>query len=265
MDKQITERIQKFLQTEKPTDADVIDGAKLLLQISPTRYRGLYNSVLRRPQAFLPWVRTDLNKQLGIRRRGLEISQVEQYNRDTVKQVEKTLSVAPENVSPEYTAIPTLGTRGRRSDHDSLPEDVRALWDKNADRWKQLAKYHYQLAQMIVKPGYAPCDGNELCFQLRQIDEAMREDYERYDSWKPSDGEPKKQAPADSVEVFTDNVKTIQNARTAISRGLSRKSQTEDSLMKIQEAVNTLFALKQAIKPETADKLTALGITIPQL
>ena len=118
---------------------------------------------------------------------------------------------------------------------------------------------------MIAKPGYAPCDGNELCFQMRQIDDALRKDYETYDSWQPSAaGQSSEDAKPDSVDVFTNNVKVIQNARTAVSRGLARKTQNEESLKNIQSAVNTLFALKQVVKPVTVEKLKAIGITIPQ-
>ena len=195
---------------KKPSDEQIIEGANLLLRLDPSRNRGLYNSAMRRPQSLLAWIRTDLKKYLGIRQRGLEVSQVEHYNKASLKGVEKTLSYIPDSVSlaaepAPRTGIPELGVRGRRKDHDALPEDIRLLWDKNADRWKQLAKMHYQLAQMVAKPGYAACDGNELCYQMRKLDDSIREDYKRYDSWQPSSA-PKKQGKkqADSVDNFTD-------------------------------------------------------------
>ena len=270
MDKLFTEQIQQFLQLKKPSDEQIIEGAKLLLRLDPSRNRGLYNSAMRRPQSLLAWIRTDLKKYLGIRQRGLEVSQVEHYNKASLKGVEKTLSYIPDSVSlaaepAPRTGIPELGVRGRRKDHDALPEDIRLLWDKNADRWKQLAKMHYQLAQMVAKPGYAACDGNELCYQMRKLDDSIREDYKRYDSWQPSSA-PKKQGKkqADSVDNFTDSMKTIQTARTTVSRGLGRKTQNEETLKNIQEAVNTLISLKQTFKPATVDKLKAIGITIPK-
>ena len=270
MDKLFTEQIQQFLLLKKPTDAQIIEGATLLLRLDPSRNRGLYNSAMRRPQSLLAWIRTDLRKYLGIRQRGLEVSQVEHYNKESLKGVVKTLSYIPDSVSlaaepAPRTGIPELGVRGRRKDHDALPEDIRLLWDKNADRWKQLAKMHYQLAQMVAKPGYAACDGNELCYQMRKLDDSIREDYKRYDSWQPSSA-PKKQEKkqADSVDNFTDSMKTIQTARTAVSRGLGRKTQNEESLKNIQEAVNTLISLKQTFKPATVEKLKAIGITIPK-
>ena len=258
MDKNITIKIQEFLQTKNPTDAQIIEGATLLLQLSPARNRAVYNSTLRRPKSMLPWVRADLKKYLGIRKRGLEISDVEKYNKETVARIEESLSVVPEGVaSSDASQVPIAGTRGRRQDHDQLPKDIQDIWDKNKDRWQMMRKYHAQLAIMIAKPDYAPCDGNELCYQLRNLDTDLRKDYDRYDNYKPGEKNPE---PKSGV---TDKMKTVQNARSAISRGLSRKKQTEETLKTIQDAVNTLVELKQVMKPVTIDKLKAIGIEVP--
>ena len=274
MDQILTAKIYNFLQLEEPTEAQIIEGATLLLQCNPNRERGVYNSAMRRPKAMLPWIRTDLKKYYDIRQRGLTTPEVEKFNKETVALVEETLSMVPDGVAQEgedgAPAVHLIGTRGIRDDHDRLPEEIKAIWGRNAERWKKMSRLHFQLAQMIAKPDYAPCDGNELCYQLRQVDTDLRNDYQIYDSYaietaKPENSIGNDDDKADSVDIFTDNVKTIQNARTAISRGLGRNTpHTEDSLKKLQDAVNTLFALKQTIKPETMDKLKAVGISIPQ-
>jgi len=222
----------------------------------------------------LPWIRTDLKKYYDIRQRGLTTPEVEKFNKETVALVEETLSMVPDGVAQEgedgAPAVHLIGTRGIRDDHDQLPEDIKAIWERNAERWKKMSRLHLQLAQMIAKPDYAPCDGNELCYQLRQMDTDLRNDYQIYDSYviysDTTDGSSAgDDNQTDRVDDFTDNVKTIQNARTAIARGLGRKTpHTEESLGKLQDAVNTLFALKQTIKPETVEKLKAVGVSIPQ-
>lgn len=270
MDQILTAKIHNFLQLKNPTEAQIIEGATLLLQCNPNRERGIYNNALRRPRATLPWIRTDLKKYYDIRQRGLTTPEVENFNNETVKRVEQTLSLVPSGVAQpggDAPIVPVLGTRGMRADHDQLPPEVQAIWERNAERWQKMGRLHFQLAQMIAKPGYAPCDGNELCYQLRQVDDDLRNDYEIYDTYDVVNTvvSSNSDATQDSVEVFTDNVKTIQNARTAISRGLGRKTpHTEDSLQKLQNAVNTLFALKQAIKSETIEKLKAIGVSIPE-
>ena len=269
MDQILTAKIYNFLQLENPTEKQVIEGATLLLQCNPNRERGIYNTAMRRPMATLPWIRTDLKKYYDIRQRGLTTPEVEKFNNETVSRVEQTLSLVPSGVAQEgedAPVVPALGTRGIREDHDPLPPEVQAIWDRNAERWKKMARLHFQLSQMIAKPDYAPCDGNELCYQLRKYDDDLRNDYEIYDTYDVVNTvvSSNSETGQDKVDEFTDNVKTIQNARTAISRGLGRKTpHTEASLQKLQDAVNTLFALKQAIKPETVEKLKALNISIP--
>ena len=269
MDQILTAKIYNFLQLENPTEKQVIEGATLLLQCNPNRERGIYNTAMRRPMATLPWIRTDLKKYYDIRQRGLTTPEVEKFNNETVSRVEQTLSLVPSGVAQEgedAPVVPALGTRGIREDHYQLPPEVQAIWDLNAERWKKMARLHFQLSQMIAKPDYAPCDGNELCYQLRKYDDDLRNDYEIYDTYDVVNTvvSSNSETGQDKVDEFTDNVKTIQNARTAISRGLGRKTpHTEASLQKLQDAVNTLFALKQAIKPETVEKLKALNISIP--
>ena len=270
MDQILTAKIFHFLQLENPTEAQIIEGATLLLQCNPNRERGLYNSAMRRPKAMLPWIRTDLKKYYDIRQRGLTTPEVEQFNNETVALVEQTLSLKPDTAEEEPAAdtplVPILGVRGKRDDHDQLPDEVKAIWERNAERWKKMRQLHATLSQMIASPGYAPCDGNELCYTLRQTDTDLRNDYEIYDTFIVTPAAPEAPKPeADPVDVFTDNVKTIQNARTAITRGLQRKTaHTDESLKKVQDAVNTLFALKQAIKPETVEKLKAIGVVVPE-
>lgn len=270
MDHILTSKIYNFLQLKTPTDAQIVEGATLMLQLSPNRNRSLYNSAMQRPKTYLPWVRAELKKFYDIRKRGLKTEDVEPFQKETVALVTQTLSTRPATIEmpvDEEPLIPVLGIRGRREDHDELPESIQAIWERNAERWKKMRKLHTQLAQMIAKPDYAPCDGNELCYLLRQADTDLRNDYEIYDTYiiyektdAPQDGEPV----SDNVDVFTDNVKTVQAARTAITRGLKLESPTEKQLQKLQDAVNTLWSLKQVVKPETVERLKEFGISIPE-
>ena len=259
MDNILTQKIGAFLQLENPTDQQVIEAATMLLQCDPVRSRGIYNTAMRRPQSMLQWIRADLTKFYKIRQRGLTTDKVPAFNAKAVSQVRQSLSRRPETVEEEKAPqVPVLGVRGRRADHDQLPEAIRQLWEQNAERWKKIRQLHNQLLVMVSKPGYQPCDGNELCHTLREADTQLRKDYQAYDSYVIHDSS--KEPSRDGVDVFTDNVKTIQNARTVLSRGLARKTHDNASLQKLRDAVATLKALKQDFKPATVDKLKALGI-----
>lgn len=263
MEKTIAIKIEQFLKIENPSDEQIKEAATLLLRCNPAKERCIYNTAMRRPKGTLSWVRTDLKKYLDIHKRGLERSQVADFNNKVLVKVRETLAVIPDDVEKEKKpSVPILGVRGKRADHDELPDDIKDIWSRNGERWKKMRQLHAQLAVLIAQPDYSPCDGNEICFQLRTADTALRNDYHRYDTYKASAAGEEEEK--DTMEVFTDNVKTIQNARTIISRGLSRKSaHTDESLTKVQDAVNTLYALKQVIKPETIEKLKAIGVVIP--
>jgi len=261
MDKIFTEKIGNFLQKENPTDQEIRDGALLLLQCNPNRERAIYNSAQKRPQAMLAWIRADLKKYYDIRKRGLTRDQVPVYNAAAVKAVRESLAKRPADAPEEKTPqVPVLGVRGKRADHDQLPAAIQKLYDDNTERWKKIRQLHNQLLVMVSKPGYQPCDGNELCHTLREADTLLRQNYKKYDSFVVVPGQSKESQ--DDVEVTIDNMKVIQNARTAISRGLQREQQTEESLQKLQEAYDTLTALHQNIKPETVAKLKAAGVNV---
>lgn len=261
------QQIYVFLKKENPSEDEIIAGATLMLKVSPGHYRALYNSAVRRPQAFLPWIRSELQKHYEIHNRGLKREDVEQYNKETVETISQTLSLSPEGIDPEDedAAIPVTGVRGKREDHDSLPEEIKNLWDKNAERWKKMRSLHIQLTNMISKSDYEPCDGNELCFMLRQTDTDIRNDYAIYDSYELEPDTAADDHAEKDDNVVTDNVKVIQKCRAAITRNLNNTNPSEEQLAKVQEAVNTLVALKQTFKPGTLERLKAAGISIPSI
>lgn len=254
MDQTFISKIQTFLEIEKPTDDQVKAAAQMLLQIDPGRSRAIYNTAQRRPQAMLPWIRTDLKKHLDIRLRGLQRHEVPAYNQKAVEKVDETLSHRPESAPAEKApVVPVTSVIGKRQDHDSLPENIKILWEKNHERWMKMRQLRAQLQTMIATPGYQACDGNELCHTLLEADTALRADYQRYDSYQTGDG----------AGSTSDNVKAAQAARTTISRALQRKNHTEKQLEDLQGAVNVLYRLGGTQKDATVKKLQALGVSVP--
>ena len=121
-----------------------------------------------------------------------------------------------------------------------------------------MRELHSQLALMVAKPDYQKCDGYELCYTLRQTDNALRNAYKQYDDYKEPDH------PETPEEKAQRIVKEVGAARTCISRTLGKEELTDKDVDKLQEAVNTLIENKANIKPETIEKLKAAGVTIPE-
>ena len=254
MEPKLRQNIEEFLAIADPSDEKIKEAALWLLRISP-KSRAIYNTAQRRPQAMLKWIRADLTKYVGVASRGLERSEVKAYNEKAVTQVRQTLAVRPVDVNAEKQgAVPEKSIRGKRADHDSLPENIKVLWEKNSERWKKLRQMHEQLLLMTSSKDYEPCDGNELCHVMLQTDADIRNDYKRYDTYKAGD-----------AGTVADDVKAAGAARTAITRALSRKNNTEEQLEALQDAVNLLYKLGGTQKPATVEKLKALGISIPNV
>lgn len=202
MDNNLTMQIGSFLKLEKPTDQQIMAAAEMLLRLDPGRERGIYNSALRRPQALLPWIRTDLQKFYQIRMKEFTNADVKKFNAETVKVVVEDLKQVPEGIEkPEDGVSPVTSIRGKRADHDTLPDNIKALWDKNSKIWEQMRGLHNQLAVMIEKPGYQDCDGNELCYQLRKLDNTLRANYKTYDEYKQPDHEETPEEKAQRIKI----------------------------------------------------------------
>lgn len=260
MDNNLTMKMGAFLKKEKPSDKEIIDAAEMLLQLDPGRERGVYNSACKRPQSLLPWVRADLQKFYRIRMDGITNAEVGQYIDETEKVVVEDLQQKPEGIeSVDTSDNPAIvSVRGKRADHDSLPDNIKALWNENAKRWQKMRELHSQLALMVAKPGYQQCDGYELCYTLRQTDNALRSAYKQYDEYKEPDH------PETPEEKAQRIIRETGAARTCISRTLTKEELADKDVDKLQAAVNTLVENKANIKPETIEKLKAAGVTIPE-
>ncbi len=259
MDNNLTMRIGAFLKVEHPTDKQIIDAAEMLLQLDPGRERGIYNSACQRPQSLLPWVRADLQKFYKIRVAGITNAEVGKYIEETEKVVVEDLQQKPEGIEVATTDNPAVTSeRGKRADHDTLPDNIKALWDDNAKRWQKMRELHNQLALMVAKPSYQQCDGYELCYTLRQTDNALRSAYKQYDEYKEPDHP---ETPEEKVQRI---IRETGAARTCISRTLTKEELADKDVDKLQAAVNTLVENKANIKPETIGKLKAAGVTIPE-
>ena len=77
--------------------------------------------------------------------------------------------------------------KGRRADHDQLPEEIQALYKENLNIVQQKRAIH---AQLIVitreadKKDYCP-DGDRypLVKELIELDKRERQNWEKYDTW----------------------------------------------------------------------------------
>lgn len=235
----LTSQISDWLNAS-PKQRSLEDGALLLLRLNANRI--MYQQILRNRLA--EKLEYELQKHLNIRLHGLTRAEVAKVEKQVMPRLKKEL-----DNGEEY--------RGRRADHDSLPDKVKALYEHNGTRWRQMHRLFETLKTMRDAQ---PCDRHELVHQLVQLDDAYRADWEKYDHWTPEDEEP--EAEPEPTEA---GVREIIAARKAISYGRKKlASETDEEkraalLIPVKNAVNVLRSANQTFREDTIAALKELG------
>ena len=235
----LTSKISDWLNAS-PKQRSLEDGALLLLRLNANRI--MYQQILRNRLA--EKLEYELQKHLNIRLHGLTRAEVAKVEKQVMPRLKKELANGE-----EY--------RGRRADHDSLPDKVKALYERNGTRWRHMHRLFETLKTMRDAQ---PCDRHELVHQLVQLDDAYRADWEKYDHWTPEDEEP--EAEPEPTEA---GVREIIAARKAISYGRKKlASETDEAkrealLIPVKNAVSVLRSANQTFREDTIAALKELG------
>lgn len=192
MDHKFTQQIQDWLNAKHETDADIIKGADMLFRLNRNRF--YHARATRQPQAYRSNIEYELEKFLRIRLDNKTIEEVRQMN-DTVVPEAKAIIEEGEPVataseatdSSDDAELPSSDSdgvavtrKGKRKDHEFLPEEIAALWDINAKRYKEIKSVFETLKSMENKE---PCDRYEHLKILSDLDKKYRDDMLKYDSY----------------------------------------------------------------------------------
>lgn len=273
MDNELTKKIQQWLsQAEHSTKDDIINGAVLLLKLN--RNRILFSTILRNPLRYVKKIEYELGKFLKIRLDGYTMEEVVRMDAELTPQVKAAVEAEPDNAD-EMGKNETLPThKGKRPDHDKLPEHIKAIWQQNADRWKKIKELYNALLQQKQ-----PCDRYEFLAQMKDLWYTYKREFARYDDYK---------APGADSHVVPDGLapmadsKDISNARSYLSKmvkddkllGLKKASQAADAdekaiesyntaLKKTQERVQLLLDNNEPIGDDLRQKLIDAGVVFP--
>ena len=168
MDHTLTRQIESFLKEEQHADAAIIEAAGLLLQLN--RNRALYQNITRRPQRMATRLRYELQKWLEIRKDGHTLADIKEIDRRASK----------EEAAEVKTEIETGHARGgKRPDHADLPEEIQAIWEENAARWKKIKKAYATLATLEE-----PCDRYQWLKAMKEAWYKYKERFDEYDSYQ---------------------------------------------------------------------------------
>ena len=174
-----------------------------------------------------------------------------------------------------YKQTDVIVARGKRTDHDTLPEAIRDIWDKNAERYKKIKQAHETCKTLT-----AACDRYEFTKAIAELWADYKKDFDTYDHYVllPVNDEAGKDK-TEEMQLSAEDLRQINAARPYISNNLPKllelvklskeegftddqKEKLESWREKIQQRVDVLVRCKQVIKDELKAKLISADITL---
>lgn len=273
IDNSITKRLNEFLAKTDRTSEEVISGATLLLQLN--RNRQLFQTVMTNPKHFESTVVYELKKFVPIRQRGQTLEDVQNDARQLLGELKTAVNKeTAENDSKDDSEMGLPMHGGKRPDHDSLPENIKAIWPQNAERWKKI-KSLYNTCLGITEP----CDLAESLNTLKETWYKYKSEFVRYDDYVIENSDETAQKGTTPV----DYAKAITNARSYLSKAVKddkllnkRKAALADdadektiqdyntSLQSVMDRVQLLLNSGEIIGDDLRQKLADAGVVFPE-
>lgn len=286
-DVKFTQKIKQWFDSEH-TDENIRDGAMLLLQINNNRH--LYQQIMLRPQRMLEHLKYELQKHYDYRIKGLSLDEVRKFDGEVTPLLQKAVDSTADadklaaDVAPHLPFVDAENTdsidataiiaKGKRADHDQLPDDIKEIWDANIQRWKRIKELFeackaYQLScDRFEGLNAANEEFQKMLLTLKTEYYAYKQSMDQYDH--AVHGQKEENAETKTDVVISANA--IGNARSYITKNIDKliqlkadgkTEQAEKLQANIEQRVKTLLDAKAEIKPATLDKIKEAGIVIP--
>ena len=246
LDQRFTQQLQAWLDT--PSDSrDLATGAELLLRLNKNQY--LHNMILRKRN--FTKLEYELRKYLNIRLEGLTKREVVAMEQAVIPLAKASLDAGVPVISTD-DEMPEGNYRGKRPDHDTLPQNLQDLYERNGEIYFKIKQLFETLQQM---ENDTPCDRHEYLKQLDELDKAYRENWETYDTWSAVTSGP--------VLPVTDapTAQQLQAARKYVSTNKKKLAETGDEALreKIQQRIDLLLSADQGFDEDYQKELEELG------
>lgn len=178
MENQFNSKLQEWLNNESRT---IQDGCLLLLQMENNQIH--YQNLLRHPNkgAVMKYLQTELQKRLKIRLANVthqEVADMEEKVEVIVKKHFAYQEAAKSGTSNEEFR------KGKRADHDQLPEEIQARYIENLDLLRKMRELHLKLRTLSTQQVSCP-DSERYPFlkELIALDKQLHENWEVYDHY----------------------------------------------------------------------------------
>lgn len=225
-------------------EREIEKGAMLMLK--GNRNQTLHKTVIRK--IWHEKVEYELKKILGERLIVAE-SQVKS-DKDKDKNPFDTVSIAETEVllSNHMTKANEIEVKGKRADHDQLPEEIQSIPDANKVRYQKMRSLHEKLKLMNAE-NFTAEDRKPVLDEFIKLDGDLRLFWNKYDAFVIGNN-----------TAVTIDAKRIQSNRTHFSRITKKDLLNEKEIADTQIRYDEMTANKVVISPEITEKLKALGI-----
>lgn len=182
MDNKFTDLIRQWL--EQPSDQrDYTVGALYLLKLSGNQimYRNLTGSLTPQKQEFIEY---QLQKYYNFRVQNLTHSQVQQMQEKVEEIVKEHIPLAAEADTQQ---------KGKRPDHDQLPDHIKACYVENLSLLQRMRELHLKLRSLSLdNVTYPDSERYPFLKELITLDKKLHSNWEIYDHYVPEAATAKK-------------------------------------------------------------------------
>lgn len=186
MDKEFTNKLQTWLNQSRE-DRDWDEGALMLLQLTGNKI--MYRNLSVNPEGKANFIEGKLQQYLEFRLAELTHEQVKEMQHAVEEIVkEHTEFKSDDNEAKNFKA-------GKRADHDTLPEEIQALYVENLDIVHRMRELHLKLRTMSTTDSTC-ADSDRYSF----LKEFIKLDKKLHDNWNVYDHFVTKAETAESAE-----------------------------------------------------------------
>lgn len=174
MDNRFTNQLQEFFNTPE-AERDYDKGALMLLQITGNKI--MYRNISFNAKKHAKFINYELRKHFTVRLQKITHEEVEQMQTRVDAIVTKHLSLTEDNPASEFK-------KGKRSDHDSLPVEIQALYVENLNITQRMRDVQTQLRMLSIEGKTCP-DNDRYPFlkELISLDKKLHDNWKRYDHY----------------------------------------------------------------------------------
>ena len=173
MDHKFTEQIKQWLETPE-AERDYTVGALYLLKLSGNQI--LYKNIVAALDKRHDVIEYQLQKYYNFRVKALTHAQVEEMSAQVEAIVAEHIPLAAEaDKQPQ---------KGKREDHDLLPDEIKAKYVENLSLLQRMRELHLRLRSLSLENATCP-DSERYPFlkELISLDKKLHSNWEEYDHY----------------------------------------------------------------------------------